>query len=397
MLEELRRSEQEGRQSGPDTGDRRRDIEEDNESKAANDAGDEKHGPFMSLMHQMLIDELTNDWGGELDSDARSFSGVQEDEKGDGEYVESQNYSKALSCMPRLIYYETTAETVNAVHVLVSAGEAHAGNCCALIDKQEGVHFLESLLRRKPSLMEKRAQEQRIREIEEEVKELTYLEVDALSKNDTHRQEKVKRKLQYLADELDQQHKVYKASVEPNSISQEKQSAGQSLDLLAESWKGDRLHIICSSVIYDDLFRQVRQWAREGNSASAIQRELDLKFQDVISQSIDVRDTVAEIAAEIVAEETELMRIAKIEKNKEKTNVLADGAAGAVVSSDGEGIDFEIQEFADTNTNSDAGSLEGASLKREESTVEKSAMATLAAQEKAQVLQNAKSEKKKRR
>ena len=60
--------------------------------------------------------------------------------------------------------------------------------------------------------------------------------------------------------------------------------------------KDSGLHIICSSIIYDDLFRQVRLWARMGYTGTAIQKELDLRFQEIIQQSLSVRDTVAEVA-----------------------------------------------------------------------------------------------------
>lgn len=39
--------------------------------------------------------------------------------------------------------------------------------------------------------------------------------------------------------------------------------------------------VVDCSVIYDDLLRQVRVWARLGHSAAEIQAELDARFQPV--------------------------------------------------------------------------------------------------------------------
>jgi hypothetical protein len=42
-----------------------------------------------------------------------------------------------------------------------------------------------------------------------------------------------------------------------------------------------RLHTICAAEIYDDLFRQVRVWARMGYDAQAIQLEMDSRFLEL--------------------------------------------------------------------------------------------------------------------
>lgn len=44
---------------------------------------------------------------------------------------------------------------------------------------------------------------------------------------------------------------------------------------------GHRFEVICSAIIYDDLLRQIRGWARVGHSAAEIQRELDVKFEHI--------------------------------------------------------------------------------------------------------------------
>lgn len=68
----------------------------------------------------------------------------------------------------------------------------------------------------------------------------------------------------------------------------------EGLDILRQAkWttedvpKGDdetrhMFHTICSSVLFDDLFRQVRTWARLGHSAQEIQNELDSRFDAIL-------------------------------------------------------------------------------------------------------------------
>ena len=43
------------------------------------------------------------------------------------------------------------------------------------------------------------------------------------------------------------------------------------------------LHVVCCAVIHDDMFRQVRVWARQGFTAQQIQQELDERFETVMS------------------------------------------------------------------------------------------------------------------
>ena len=54
--------------------------------------------------------------------------------------------------------------------------------------------------------------------------------------------------------------------------------------------KVDECTAICSAFIYDDLFRQVRVWARMGYSAEDIQYELDVRFRDIIDIETQVID-----------------------------------------------------------------------------------------------------------
>lgn len=51
----------------------------------------------------------------------------------------------------------------------------------------------------------------------------------------------------------------------------------------------DSLEVICTPQVYDDLFRQVRQWARMGFEGEEIQRGLDAKYADYLSRSLVLR------------------------------------------------------------------------------------------------------------
>jgi hypothetical protein len=165
-------------------------------------------------------------------------------------------------------------ETVNAVQALVNAGEVDAANCCALLDKHEGMHFLESVMNKKMGLIEKRQMEQMKREVEAEMANVEYEEVYAMSKGDEGKVQQAKKKRTKLQKKL--------------NLADEHGTKTDS-----------GLHIICSSIIYDDLFRQVRLWARMGYTGIAIQKELDLRFSEIIQQSLSVRDTVAEVAESV--------------------------------------------------------------------------------------------------
>jgi hypothetical protein len=148
-----------------------------------------------------------------------------------------------LSRLPRLLYYGKTAETVNAVQALMNAGEVNAANCCALLDKQEGAHVLKEILNEQSNLVEEG-------------------KMDWRCKRDAMAFEK-----------------------EPGESSSDETNVPPT----------SGLHIICSSTIYDDLFRQVRQWARMGYSEAQIQRELDIRYQGIIKQSQEVHETVTEV------------------------------------------------------------------------------------------------------
>lgn len=134
-----------------------------------------------------------------------------------------------MAKLPRLVHMKTTAETVNAVDALIMAGEVDAANCCALIDREEGVTTLEEALKLKKDFVQNK----------------------------------------------------------------EKVWMRRSEDENAEDGTSSGLRIICSSSIHDDVLRQVRLWARRGFSAAEIQREMDIQYQEILHKSFAVQQQVS--------------------------------------------------------------------------------------------------------
>ena len=149
----------------------------------------------------------------------------------------------SLQRLPRLVYYRSTAETANAVLSLVRPrsgrrGVVEAGRCCALLDRAESV--------------------------------------DALA--DAH-------------DEAHTRHAELQAELRGGSHAEavlpsgEGRHAGGAVGTAAATATADLVRqgptIICTAVLYDDLLRQVRVWARLGHSPLEIQTELDARFARV--------------------------------------------------------------------------------------------------------------------
>lgn len=140
-----------------------------------------------------------------------------------------------MAKLPRLLHMKTSAETVNAAEALIMAGEVDASNCCALIDRQESVSVLENVLKERSKLIRKRKWE-------------WFKEEESTTGNDVHENPDEK---------------------------------------ITETKNG--LQIICTSTIYDGLFQQVRMWARKGYSAAEIQKEMDVKYDELLTKSHEVQ------------------------------------------------------------------------------------------------------------
>lgn len=146
---------------------------------------------------------------------------------------------------PRLVHMRNTAETVNAVEALVMAGEVNASNCCALIDRQEGVQALERTLKRETRFVR----------------------------------------------EADQSHvwSFYDKSISGDGNEDDDDDDDENPDRTVTT---GGLQIICSSSIHDNLFRQVRQWARMGYSKTEIQAEFDAQYKEILQQIHSVQQEV---------------------------------------------------------------------------------------------------------
>eukprot|EP00546_Thalassionema_frauenfeldii_P005701 CAMPEP_0178929492 /NCGR_PEP_ID=MMETSP0786-20121207/20630_1 /TAXON_ID=186022 /ORGANISM="Thalassionema frauenfeldii, Strain CCMP 1798" /LENGTH=207 /DNA_ID=CAMNT_0020605755 /DNA_START=12 /DNA_END=635 /DNA_ORIENTATION=- len=129
-----------------------------------------------------------------------------------------------------------TSQTVNTVEALIAAGEIlQGGGCCALVDRQEGVQALERTLIRTPDFVE-----------------------------------------------------GYRHQWKPKTEDEGQNvatTATKTTTTTANNTSRNGLQIICSSSIHDDLFRQIRLWAKMGYSASDIQKEVDTQFKEVLNKS----------------------------------------------------------------------------------------------------------------
>eukprot|EP00949_MAST-11_sp_MAST-11-sp1_P002877 g2877.t1 len=147
---------------------------------------------------------------------------------------DSEN-SREVVELPLILYFSSTSETINAAHTLVQAGEVSPASCCAIISKVEGLEHIRR------SEDEKEAKLRRQRESSHAT-----INVD-VEKND----------------------EAAAVRIEENRQQRGKTAQGQ-----------NRIHVVCSSIVYDDLFHQVRSWARMGYTAEDIQRELDGRYVD---------------------------------------------------------------------------------------------------------------------
>ena len=224
------------------------------------DYGYEVHDPldWHGLSELPVGEEAISSQDNDSERKFRSLLGILNADNQKSPNAHSLQDVSRLTRLPRLIYYGKTAETVNAVQALVDAGGVDAANCCALLDKEDGTRFLESNLAKDQIELVQRG--------------------DATAEHNAFLRPHQSRIVEGNEDE-------------PTAhVASKKKAAG--------------LHVICSSAIYDDLFRQVRQWTRMGYSAQNIQTELDGRYSIILRQSKFVGEAVAE-ATETEAKQEE--------------------------------------------------------------------------------------------
>ena len=187
-----------------------------------------------------------------------------------------------MARLPRLVHMPTTAETVNAVEALITAGEVDATNCCAILERQEGVIALEYVLQRKSDL------------VRDEEKANTWInrslhcDGHGTGSTDDH-------KTRNSDGDLD------------NELSEEEEEDWKQAEL-EQRRRRNGLQMICTSTIYDDLFRQVRMWTRMGFSSAHIQREMDQQFHEILEHSHTARKD--DILEQLEQEEEEAATVA---------------------------------------------------------------------------------------
>jgi hypothetical protein len=153
-----------------------------------------------------------------------------------------------MAKLPRLVHMPTTAETVNAVEALITAGEVDAANCCAILERQEGIGALEYILDKKSDLV----------------------------RGERHQE--------WIQDTITTEEG--EPTLESRISSSETNSSSRWLESRRHlAGGGAGLQMICTSTIYDDLFRQVRMWARMGFTSTQIQKEIDFQFHEILDYS----------------------------------------------------------------------------------------------------------------
>ncbi len=178
-----------------------------------------------------------------------------------------------MAKLPRLVHMPTTAETVNAVEALITAGEVDATHCCAILERHEGVAALEYIIEQKSDLVRGERHQEWIQETE------------------------------YMEGGGD--------STVPPQPSEEDQDAKNNRWAYSRRHRaggGAGLQMICTSTIYDDLFRQVRMWARMGFTSAQIQKEMDFRFHEILDNSHEVqKDTLLDSAVDGSTPLTDIM------------------------------------------------------------------------------------------
>lgn len=224
-------------------------LQQDEETREGSEMEDAERRYSKSLLSVLMEDSrfVQEEW-----DDLEFLQDVMFQKKADASPATSKGEMlrqvAQMSKIPRLVHYETTAQTVNAVQSLITAGQVdETTKCCALLDHPEGVSLLETVLHQR--------------------------EVSSWNATPKH-------------DDQD--------GTKPRSDEVDDHDSNAEAPSNNEITKVPSVQIICSSSIHDRLFRQVRTWARMGYSDKEIQREVDYRFQDILHQSHQVQQEVVE-------------------------------------------------------------------------------------------------------
>ena len=180
--------------------------------------------------------------------------------------------SKKAYLYPRLIYRETSYDTISLLHALMTRGLADPTRCCVMIDSSRTAQELKYI----HEAYESKHLYKTSRKIQRENTALTNEQGE----------------IQDSIQDSSLEDSVQDALQEAEKEEQEELMPGQ-LPLGRTSFT-----TICRAVIYDDLLRQVRIWVRMGYTAKEIQGELDARFATIYQIHDDIEEDIERKEAE---------------------------------------------------------------------------------------------------
>ena len=214
-----------------------------------------------------------------------------------------------MKSIPRFIYYTSTARTVgasaphhravlegytppcalplqvNAAYALVKAGVIDPTLCCVLVDQIEGAEELESVLAARVRDKKQSKHRAKAQQRGDDAKAAaTGSDKDRSSdKKESGREGSTSSNASNTKDGNSNTRDAKAAKDQQKSKDTPAKEEGEQQEQ-APSMPGAftmGMHVVCSAVVYDDLFRSVRQLIRSGHTPAEVQAMLDDKFQKV--------------------------------------------------------------------------------------------------------------------
>jgi hypothetical protein len=216
-----------------------------------------------------------------VDEDPGSRPARQQQQPHD-EDSEMLRHVAKMAHMPRLVHMPTTAETVNAVEALITAGEVDATNCCAILERHGGVAALEYILQQKSDLVRGERHQEWIHDESSSSSTFSSSPYDGGDDGND------------IPAATGLQDSRCRTGISNNNHGRTTHETNPTNNVPLNRWAearkrraggGAGLQMICTSSIYDDLFRQVRIWARMGFTSAQIQKEIDIRFHKILDYS----------------------------------------------------------------------------------------------------------------
>lgn len=190
-----------------------------------------------------------------------NFSIVDSDQT----FSSARSSRSGMAASPRIIYCRTTDETINAVRSMFDAGTADPYMTCIIIDRHEAsqvelAQYFDAGKSRTRDAFQLSLEVEKLVEGER-------VDDAAATATDQSATEPA------VADAANAGEGAHEAAAAAAA------AAEKSAPLAPPSPPG--FEVISAPLIYDDLFRQVRQWTRLGFSPAQIQGELDTRFAHI--------------------------------------------------------------------------------------------------------------------